>query len=107
MWVLNQGVCISGKRHEGISWGPLGWSEDNGAVYRTQNCHIYHYGDIGVTNVLQRDLKYLNYARIDAGHEPLAERPMDRPIPVREAALFTQLQPLDPATVGLYAPFED
>lgn len=99
-WKLGRGIHYEGKRHESLTW-------DNGNIsVSVPEPHIYHYGDIYLPNILNRDLKYLNYARIDAGHEPLLERPADRPVPHRDSVLFTERQPLDPSEVGEYAPFE-
>lgn len=100
-WKLGSGVRLTGDRHEHVMW-----PNDKRRHIRTEATPIFHYGDIHLPNILLRDFKYLNYARIDAGHQPLAERPEDRPIPHRDNIPFEGLQPIDPAICGIYAPFE-
>ncbi len=98
---LHQGIRLQGKRHEGLDL--------RDPALRTRydpDCHIYHYGDIGHDNLLARCLKYINYARVDAGIEPLATLPSDTPIPQKHTKPFEFPQPIDVSRCGLYAPFD-
>lgn len=91
---LNKGIRYVGKRHEHLN-------TTAGAI---TSATLFHYGWIG-PGVLRQDLKYLNYARIDAGLLPLAERPTDREYPQHSPVYFEGIQPLDPAIVGATAPW--
>lgn len=98
-WRLDGRVTYQGKRHEVVRFG--GHARE---VYQAKGIYIYHYGDIGMRNIYDRALRYINYERMDKGLPLLDEIPSDRR-PGATTEPFTGSQPLDPAICGIYAPF--
>lgn len=100
-WRLDDRIRYQGKIHEGIVFtGPP--SE----VVHLNNVQIHHYGDIGKENIQRRALLYVNARRRDQGLPPLKKVPADQQ-PGASTQPFMGIQPLDPQTVGIYAPFSE
>lgn len=112
-WRLNQGIRLGGQHHEGIGWLQYGLYEGDPVadeprpVLRVPSINIYHYGNVGRARILERDLHYVNVAREEAGHPPLTELPEGRAFPTRHSIPFHGPQPVDPAVVGAFAPWEE
>lgn len=112
-WQLNKGIRLGGQHHEGIGWLQYGLYEGDPVadeprpVLRVPTVNIYHYGNVGRARILERDLHYVNVAREEAGHPPLTELPEGRAFPTRHSILFHGPQPVDPAVVGAFAPWEE
>lgn len=112
-WVLNQGIHLGGQHHEGINWLELKMYEGDAfadtprQVLRVPTINIYHYGNVGRERMLERDLHYVNVDREKAGHPPLTELPKGREFPTRHSIIFHGRQPIDPETVGIYAPYKE
>lgn len=114
-WRLNQGVRYEGRVHETLeaSMKRLGWREDGGAgigpreIVSLPHVHLYHYE--GLRQDAHRALKHVNYHRLMNGQPPVDALPegYNTNGAPRFAVAFVGPQPLDPVSVGVYAPFEE
>lgn len=112
---LNKGIIIQGKKHEGINFMQHGLSEDPSApperrVIRTGTqgfdpIHIYHYGHASPEGIRATMIKYWRYGYDDAGMIAPDQVP-DDPLMQRDTWDFEGEQPLNPAEIGIYAPYE-
>jgi hypothetical protein len=110
---LNQGFRWHGNLHAGTNAYQL-WREDpNNTSPRAvrdiifvPHMPIYHYE--GIKPLAERALKWLNYERVADGLPAVTELPPDHPVPqypLRATIPFMDPQPLDPAVIGLHAPY--
>lgn len=111
-WQLNCGVYYGGtKVHETVGWAfdKLGWKYDR-EIVTPLHFPMYHYEGIR-TDRFARWMKHENFRRLLAGEPVLETIPEGFDPPPNAtgvpAAVFEGPQPLDPAMIGLYAPFEE
>jgi hypothetical protein len=99
---LHQDIYYEGQHHEALRTEQPRQSIE-------ADTPIFHYGWVGKRRILERDLHYLNVEREKEGLAPLGEFPYARefPSPPAVPVLFDGAQPLSPALVGMYAPFEE
>lgn len=112
---LNRGVQYSGKVHETVeaSMGAIGWVErgDNDLtgqrdIMRMPHLHLYHYE--GLRTGRTRALKHVNYEKLAHGQPAIEQLPPGYTTngALRFRVPFVGPQPLDPAVVGMHAPYE-
>jgi hypothetical protein len=110
-WRLRRGIVVGGKRHEGVNFAQHGLSEytpdPNCRVLRTTSPFIYHYGWASPRSIWDNMVKYQSHAQIDAGGPPEVAFPPGTELVTFPTIEFTESQPLDPQTIGIYAPYED
>jgi len=104
-WRLNMGIRYEGRVHEQLNWQALGW-RDQIEVVQAPHLPIYHYGDC-----IKRALTHYNYWRIQNNLPTVTELPIDTPDnfinPSRFSIPYAGPQPIDPDTVGEWAPFDN
>jgi len=109
-WRLNRGIIVQGLRHEGVDLTAHGLSEHDphpDHYVLRGGPHIYHYGWIGKTGIYRNMVKYQRHAQVSAGGPEHVAFPADTPLVSFPTVPFDGPQPIDPDTVGLYAPFEE
>lgn len=112
-WRLNRGIVVQGKKHEGVLFSAHGLAEDttdpNCRVLRIRDphLHIWHYCWSSKTAILNAMRKYQSQAQVAMGQSPEVNFAPDQPLAFHPTIPFTTPQPLDPDTVGPYAPFDE
>lgn len=110
-WLLNRGITVRGRRHEGVDLTANGLSEHTEdpayRVLRVSNPHIFHYGWSSPTAIWRNQVKYQRHEQVSAGGPEHVALPADTPLVSWPTVPFDGVQPLDPNEVGIYAPFTD
>lgn len=111
-WRLRRGITVIGKKHEGILFSAHGLSEDttdpNCRVLRIRDpyLHLFHYGWSSKTAIYNAMVKYQSQAQVAMGQSPEVNFPPDQPLAHHPTVPFTTPQPLDPDSVGAFAPYD-
>jgi len=107
--VLHQGFRWRGRLHASVNAFEL-WHEHPNhdpqakrEIIWCPHIDIFHYE--GIKPIEERSLKWMNYALVKEGKEPLSELPphfIPPKLPVRHTVEFTGLQPLTPVSARFH-----
>lgn len=110
-WRLNRGIIVQGDKHEGVNFEQhdlhLDTLDPSRRYQHVTDPAIYHYGWASKGGIYYQQTKYQSQAQVAAGGPPEVAWPADFQLVQFPTEEFTGKQPLNPDSVGLYAPYEE